>query len=292
MEFYHHETLRSQYRDYSDEEFEHRIAVLQQDTDSGAIVAEQFIAERHWVQAGRPFYNVWPRVIAPLTQIKLHGLQPCRVPKLPTGYLVLRFSKTEPYVGTGGATIQTALLVEREPLSFFFLNYLTNKGRHATGSGALMFDRHAEIDLEEDLHRRWVQSIDQEASDSIAMAGWNFQDNLGFFHLLFGLHLLCSDPDSPYLTPIVLAKDRTKWEETKDQALVDRAKRRGNFGWDVGREIHVNPHWRKPHAALYHTGKGRLIPKVIFRKGALVKRETVQKMPTGYLDHEEPNAND
>ena len=53
--------------------------------------------------------------------------------------------------------------------------------------------------------------------------------------LCCSLCLLENDPE--VISPDVLADDRAKFEETGDQKYVDKARRRGKVGWDVGRHI-------------------------------------------------------
>jgi hypothetical protein len=79
-----------------------------------------------------------------------------------------------------------------------------------------------------------------------------------------------------------LAGDRAKFEQTGDRRYVDKARRRGKVGWDVGRRLEVIPHYRRPHMALAWTGRGRAVPRVVPRKGSVVHREVVEKAPSGF----------
>lgn len=88
--------------------------------------------------------------------------------------------------------------------------------------------------------------------------------------------------DQSLIEPEVLSKDLGRYEQTHDQALVDKARRRGKLGWSIGKGIEVIPHIRRPHMALFWTGKGRLIPRIGWRKGSVVHRDTVLKVPSGF----------
>ena len=70
--------------------------------------------------------------------------------------------------------------------------------------------------------------------------------------LCCSLCLLENDPS--IISPDVLADDRAKFEASGDQKFVDKAHRRGKVGWDVGRQIEVIPHFRRPHMTLVWTG--------------------------------------
>ena len=58
-----------------------------------------------------------------------------------------------------------------------------------------------------------------------------------------------------------------KYEDSGDRKYVDRARRRGKLGWNVGARIEVMPHYRRPHPALVWTGPGRAVPRIVMRKG-------------------------
>jgi hypothetical protein len=57
---------------------------------------------------------------------------------------------------------------------------------------------------------------------------------------------------------------------------------------NVGRSIEVSPHYRRPHMALAWNGRGRAVPKVAPRRGSVVHREKVEKVPSGFGEKEEP----
>lgn len=88
--------------------------------------------------------------------------------------------------------------------------------------------------------------------------------------------MLQDDPD--ILEPQMLARDEGK-ELTEE--LVDKARRRGKFAFFLGKGMEVIPHIRRPHPALVWTGKGRVVPRIVFRKGSIIHREVVEKIPTG-----------
>ena len=84
------------------------------------------------------------------------------------------------------------------------------------------------------------------------------------------------------ISPDVLADDRAKFEASGDQKYIDKAHRRGKVGWDVGKHIEVIPHFRRPHMMLVWTGRGRAVPRIVPRKGSIVHREAVEKLPSGF----------
>ena len=99
---------------------------------------------------------------------------------------------------------------------------------------------------------------------------------------------LCLMADDPHVVePVVLKDDEDKYERNPDPALIEKARRRGNYGWNLGRSIEVMPHVRAAcPAALYWTGEGRKIPKIRFRRGSIVHRKKFASVPTGFLEED------
>ena len=118
--------------------------------------------------------------------------------------------------------------------------------------------------------------------DLSAYRGMMLPDEIrtGCARLACTICLLENDPE--LIEPDVLAKDRDKFEITRDAKYVERAKRRGKVGWNIGKSIEVIPHVRRPHLALMHTGHGRMVPRIVLRKGSVIHREVVTHVPTGF----------
>lgn len=99
------------------------------------------------------------------------------------------------------------------------------------------------------------------------------------------LHILADDPS--IITPDVLSKDRERYDSETDEAwkqrAVERARRRGIVGWNLGADYEVCPHYRRPHLGLRYTGKGKSVPRIVPIKGSVVHRSRLTEVPTGYL---------
>ena len=94
---------------------------------------------------------------------------------------------------------------------------------------------------------------------------------------------LCLIENNPeIISPDVLSDDRAKYDQSHDQKYIDKAHRRGKVGWDVGRHVEVMPHYRRPHMTLVWTGRGRAMPRIVPRRGSVVHREVVEKVPMGW----------
>ncbi len=93
--------------------------------------------------------------------------------------------------------------------------------------------------------------------------------------------LLKGDPE--FVKPDVLAADRYKFDQTGDVKYVEKAKRHGIVGWRIGEEFESMPHFRRPHLGLRWTGEGGKVPKIVPIKGAVVHRQKMTQVPTGYM---------
>jgi hypothetical protein len=93
------------------------------------------------------------------------------------------------------------------------------------------------------------------------------------------------DRDSDIIAPDILVADKAKWEgasEAARLALLEKAKRRGKNGWNIGSEIQYTPHYRRPHPALVRVGKGRMLTRIVMRRGSVIHRGKLTSIPTGF----------
>lgn len=93
------------------------------------------------------------------------------------------------------------------------------------------------------------------------------------------------DSDSDIIAPDILKRDNAKWDgasEAQRLEIVNRAKDRGKYGWNIGASIEYAPHYRRPHPALVRVGKGRTLTRIVMRKGSIVHRNKITEVPSGY----------
>jgi hypothetical protein len=106
---------------------------------------------------------------------------------------------------------------------------------------------------------------------------------MNMISLIVGICMLSTDKADELIVPDVLAADRDKFESTLDDKYVERARRRGKVGWDVGKHLTVSPHWRVGHMMLLKSGvAGRQQSRLVWRRGTMVKRSLATQLPTGY----------
>jgi hypothetical protein len=239
------------------------------------------IAEIEWVECERPFYNMWPVVSELASSVKLD--LPVAFVEIPFNSLVLRFAKGhEPGIKTamiwwqkepaGNGQVWVFGYPLKTPEQRVFVRFVYDEP-----------DTPVETWLEE-LHAQDCATGEDRHEFSIIAEH--------MIRLTVFVGLLANDRD--FITPIVLAKDRAKYELTDDedvrQAIERRAVRRLGRGFDVGKALELekeqSPHWRNPHLALFWTGKGRLKPIIKMRRGAIIHRVSMAEVPTGYLGPE------
>lgn len=248
----------------------------------------QCLVEHQWYRLQRPYYNVWPGIIKPLVKLKLDTVK-CDQIHLPMTCISFRFAEqTTLFRLENGSPLRSVLVCDSE------VGLINDDQREFT----LWMDFR---DKDDDgvaawSYRRFLMQPDwsiSEAMDRMAKAEpvyshsglspISYSTCSNIMALITGCLLL----DTDFIVPEVLNRDKTK--PLTDERIA-RARANGKVGWDIGKEIDVNPHWRRPHPALMWTGKGRTVARITMRKGSIVKRSTIGTIPTGFYDKGNRNA--
>lgn len=235
--------------------------------------------EVRWIEAGRPFYNVWPSVIEPFTKIDLSKINctqihlplPEILVRLPAGFelcgarsflaLGLRVRDQRGImlcIDDGSVFPEVPSLIVHTTMSFEILN-------------ESILDR-----LEWGRKHPYCDDIINNSMVDACM------------RLLVTLCLL--DQNLDIIERMPLEDDRVKWEASHDLKYIEKAERRGKKGWDIGRHVETAPGFRRPHFAVRWMGKGPSvpkIPKVRPIKGCLVKKKQITEVPTDWMGNEE-----
>ena len=238
--------------------------------------------EREWEQARRPYYSAWPSIVPMLTRLNL-DLDSSLI-QLPLPALCIRLPKEKNPLTFEwkGEDVQIRCMLMGEINQGRGLSILIDVGE-MMGDGKNFgvpiytyrnFRRHEGLTVEE--------ALQELGSNELAEMGVQIPEELiaDCVRLCCSLCLLENDPS--VIEPDVLSKDRARFEQSGDDKYVAKAHRRGKVGWNVGRRIEVIPHYRRPHMALVWTGRGRAVPRVVPRRGSVVHREVVEKLPSGF----------
>jgi hypothetical protein len=230
--------------------------------------------EEEWFSARRPFYRVWPSIIPMLLKLDLSKITAASA-KLPIDNLLIQLP-----VGNG-------LGDNGRDLHYIMAGSVETRKGPGTLVGSVDGSMNAEVPLVD----MWLfersddtlaETLNRLRQAAPLNASTDVRDRA--ISLVTTLCLLDSDPE--LISPVLLAADAAKATFTKAdlQRMIDRARKRGRIGWDVGKGIEVVPHYRRPHPALMWTGEGRKVPRIVLRKGAVVHRSKVETIPTGYQD--------
>jgi len=242
----------------------------------------QLQVERTWENARKPYYAVWPSIVPMLTRLNL-DLDSSLI-QLPLPALCIRFPKEKNPLAFDwkDEPVHIRCMMMGEINEGRGLSILIDVGEGMTdgeGFGVPIytyrnFRRKSGLTVEEALR--------EIGSNELAELGVQIPEELiiDCVRLCCSLCLLENDPS--VIEPDVLSKDRGKFEQTGDEKYIDKAHRRGKVGWNVGKRMEVAPHYRRPHMTLVWTGTGRAVPKVVPRRGSVVHREKVEKVPSGF----------
>lgn len=241
----------------------------------------QVLNERDWERKRKPYYNVFPSIIPMLTRLDL-DVESSLI-RLPLPALCVRLPKD-----SAKNPLKFPWKGEEVPIRCMLVGEI-NQGKGLSiliDIGEIMEEINFPIYTYRNFRRQ--DGLTVEAALKELRRGWSAEMGIQMpeplidncVRLCCTLCLLGNDPE--VISPDVLADDRAKFDETGDQKYVEKARRRGKIGWDVGRQIEVIPHFRRPHLMLAWTGAGRTIPKIVPRRGSVVHREIVKKLPSGF----------
>lgn len=241
-------------------------------------------AEAQWVRNRRPYYNLWPSVLPlidrlDLSRIKLSDLHLRQqsaillrwpVQHLPREPAWCRVAWARNHAGTLYLQMAWQYTDTRHEVTVFYTPV----------SDELLLSIPTTT---RDLYGRGVRDTYYDQEPAIRA--------IAFVSLL--------DTDAGLIEPAVLAKDRVEYDQSTDdqrrKQLEERAVGKTDTrGFDVGRVLHqqtergeVSPHYRNGCLAVYHTGKGRAVPVIRWRKGSIVNRQKLTEVPTGFLGSNE-----
>ena len=255
-------------------------------TNEDAALAMQIITEDHFIQSRRPFYRLYPGITESLTKLGIEKLDITKVHP-PVNPLSLEFPVDRPLIA-GNRKIVNILFREFENDDSLFIEYRS----HYDTFGVLIFPRVNEQII------RLLHKTPKEDRDTFKAV----------LQIVFGVCMI-PHADTDLLKPLVLNRDKEKFEATGDIKFVDRAKRNGVHGWELGRDIPTpeemeslrqqhgepgrkSPHWRMGHFAIRHTGEGRTVPVIRWINEVFVNKDLWKEVPHGYHGAAEESCQD
>jgi hypothetical protein len=244
--------------------------------------------EHTWQKCQKPYYNIWPAIYPLFRTVKLDI--PCSAIHAPYESILLRLpeSSENNFLRFGKHSPRTILFGHQEVAASLKSKELARGlvmavdfGETGTDGSTVytlkLFPLRDDLTVDEaanvlPFHESWREGlqIPQHAMTELV-------------RLCCCVCLLGEDPE--LITPDVLSKDRAAFQLANAEykkVIVDRAKRRGKHGFHVGQSVEQSPHYRRAHLATVWTGKGRQVAKIVLRKGAVVHRNKLSQVPTGF----------
>lgn len=239
--------------------------------------AAQPTMENRWMAHSSPYYNVYPSIYDMLTRLDLGNICfACLENPVRNTPILARFPETRPFLGK----IKSMLFYQQSNETHSGVHILVDLGNK---------DRFGAVDscfylLAGEFGNCVMESVDHTA-EKLDEQTWNYDEHKKITKMICTLCLLGDSPE--LIQPEVLKADEHKLTgQHAIEALVAKARRRGKYGFTVGKDIEVMPHYRRPHLALVWYGPGKKKSKIIPRKGSIVHRSKVEKIPTGYAASE------
>lgn len=246
-------------------------------------------AEQLWFSSDRPYYNVWPIVYDIMKGVKLTVRWSDIA--LPYDGMLFRFPVGHELLGC-----RTMLLAMQTDITAGLPGCVMycSQSPSVKAPGQVV----QAVGVMPILPENDDQTIEQALEEStVAYDATSEQERVikthtaTMFRLAAFAALLVKGED--LITPVILSKDRERWEKADDAErkwLEQRAARRGSPGFDIGKKCQEekdrNPHYRNPHLCLFWTGQGRGVPLVKERRGGVVKTKALTDVPTGFLGAE------
>ena len=287
MEFWSYPTFHSTLRDKMSAELRDLTAF--RDAVTASMIAQgdpigpkQVDAEHNWMLDSRPYYHLYPGIIDPLLNLALDLDTGAIHPPRRALAICLPKQFQHPRLKFDQGQVQAILMAKGtamvRSISYDAINLFIDIGEREEGYPVHSF-RSFRI-TEGCTLQGELDTLPNHPSASMGIIV-PLPLIVDCIRLCATLCLLADDPE--IIEADVLNKDRDKYQASRDAKYIDRAHRRGKVGWLVGRDLEMSPHYRRGHFALFWTGTGRQVPKVGWRKGTVVHREKVVRVPTGEL---------
>ena len=233
-----------------------------------------FLLISHWHQVRRPYINVYPSIIEPLLNTPL-DIQCKDIPRGPIDKFMIEVRTPK------GCGVPPFFISRDEDLNELGMGIINIYEDSTMAMVAFSTSYQSIRDC------KWeMAAIDESKKDNLLMKqdeDSKVMDKCA--QLMFGMFMLANDPD--YVEPFVLNRDINR--NIPLNKKIDRAIRRGKYGFNFGKQMVVTPHIRKPHFAFRWK---RFEPKPASLKKVLVpvKGSVIKKNKLVELQHENPNA--
>jgi hypothetical protein len=290
MEFHTFKTTRDAMRPYDVPDVRQfyavNIARFIEIGDKACVI--QAHTEMTWEEGKRPFYNVYPSIAPMLLRLNLNF--DSSLVKMPHDAFCIRFPKGQEPIkfDFGGKTwpVRTMLAgptsLHHGKAVFEGIVLWVDFGEIGRMSNGFEWPVCSYINLPMEKGLSVERSLAMLPYDPSSFTGVIMPPEIRTACVKLACTVCLLGDDPSLIEPDVLDRDRAKYWQDPRQEIVDRAHRRGKIGWNIGRTLEMIPHYRRPHLTLVWTGKGRTVAKIVPRKGSIVHREIVSRVPSGF----------
>ena len=253
------------------------------ETDEEIALLRQVQTEEHFIKSRQPFYRLYPDVTEALTRIGIEKIDVSNV-RPPVNPLSLEFPVDRPLLA-GTRKIVNILFMEFEDVDSLFIEYRS----HIDTFGVFLFPR---------THEQITKIL-------APMTESHKETMMTVLQIVFGVCMI-PQSDTDLIKPVVLNRDKEKFDATGDMKFVERAIRNRVLGWEIGKDIATpdemetfrqqgeagrkSPHWRMGHFAIRHTGEGRTVPIIRWIKESFVNKNLLKEVPHGYHGKEKEDG--
>lgn len=246
-------------------------------------------AEHNWHQMRKPYYHMYPIAVNAIANLRL-DVAWSHI-RLPVRELLFQFADGHEVDIGDGRRLRSMLVADTLRTSKVDARWIifadcgeTERNSPVPIFSTLFLVACDEWTVEESIEVALRRGLQKEHSGQ-AGAAENELFARTVARVLAGAALLSGDPSM--IQPEVLNRDELRAKDA-DQETIDRlaarAIARGKYGWSFGKAIESIPHFRRPHFGLRWCGVGRMVPRIVPIKGAVVHREKATKLPTGLKD--------
>lgn len=246
------------------------------------IICNTINIENVWISDNRPYYDVYPSVSEFVSKLDLN-FTPSQL-KMPHNLkaLLLKFYE--------GHDLHYMLFTITHIDDRTVFSYVINQGYGDAGIGMMQYsmslrnDQTIEERLKEIYQDVFLSATEDQSHERrvIAQARWDAIVKL--FRIIGTVCLIGSDPD--LIEPQVLTNDLSKVNGDNIRKLVDKAKKRGKFGFSLGKSLESIPHTRRPHMYWQAYGPKYSLRRYRTRKGSVIHKDKMVNVPTGFEEDE------
>ena len=242
------------------------------------VVSNSLAIEDLWTGSGRPYYDVYPSVSNLINELNLNFYASQLVMPHGVKALLLKFYEDH--------TPKYILFSVHKVNNMTVLSYVVDKQHEDVSIDLMQFSIGIEdgSTIEHALKDTFDNVIGDIESEKAATAARRWSIIVNILKIISSICLIGDNPD--LVDPQILSKDLHKLNKDNLGQLLDKAKRRGKFGFSFGKSLDQIPHLRRPHMYWQAYGPKHSLRRYRTRKGSVIHKDKITNVPTGFEENE------